>query len=74
MSAVRIVERTHPGGRVEYLIQVPHWLFRWMWVDPWVNEESAYSAKTSFRSLEEAKENLWMFDGSEPIDKIILER
>jgi hypothetical protein len=65
-SKCRIVERTHPSGRKEWVIQQRHFLFRWMWVSAWVNMGTGY--QDTFRTLEEAKSNLWMFDGSKPND------
>jgi len=62
---VRIVERTHPSGRVEYVIQkrLYMWSVTWQWVD-----------QNSFRTLEDAEKDLWRFDGSQPVDKVIVER
>lgn len=69
MTKARIIKRTHPSGRVEYVIQQKHWLLRWRWVSAWINMGVEY--KDSFGTLEEAKSNLWRFDGSEPTDKVV---
>ncbi len=67
MTKARIIKRTHPSGRVEYVIQQRHWLFRWWWVDAWVGS----SCWSSFSTLDQAKLNLWMFDGSKPVDQVV---
>ncbi len=69
---VRIVERTNVDGRKEYVIQQKHFLFRWWWVDAWINS-SCTSCKDYFDSLEEANKNLCYFNGSKPIDVVVSE-
>ena len=49
----RIVKKTNVDGRVVFVIQQRHFLFRWWWVDAWVNH-SVYTTD-SFSTLEEAK-------------------
>ncbi len=71
MAKVRIVKRTHPSGRVEYVIQQRHFLFRWWWVDAWINSPYGAACRDSFRTLEEAKGNLWLFDGSKPTEEVV---
>ena len=67
----RIIERTNVDGRVEYIIQQKHFLFRWWWVDAWVNSSSGADCRDSFSSLKEAKENLCYFDGSKISEKVV---
>ena len=69
MKKARIIERTAPNGRKEYVIQQKHFLFRWCWVDAWVNSlDSAYCTDT-FSTLEEAEKSLCWFDGTPWVDK-----
>lgn len=70
MKKTRIVERTHPDGRTEWVIQVKHWLFRWMWVDGWINSWHPYVNDT-FHSLKAAQANLCWFDGTKTKDKVV---
>ena len=56
----RIVENIHPDGRVEYVIQVKHFLFRGWWVDA-----------ASCPTLEKALENLCYFDGTEVLTRVV---
>ena len=51
----RIIERTGPDGRVSFVIQQKHSLFRWWWVDAWINSSCGASCQDSFDNLEEAK-------------------
>jgi hypothetical protein len=69
----RIVERTSPNGRKEYVIQQRHFLFRWLWVDARVNSffGAGASCSDSWRTLEEAKENLCFFDGTSFKDRVV---
>ena len=69
MKKCRIVERTHPDGRISYIIQQRHFLFRWWWVDAWVNHGP--DCEDSFGSLEQAKKHLCYYDGSKCIDRVI---
>jgi len=72
MSKCRIIERTHPSGRKEWMIQQKHWLLRWRWVDASANSSLGKDGPIDhFRTFEEAKASLWMFDGSKPTDKIV---
>ena len=65
----RIVKKTNVDGRVVFVIQQRHFLFRWWWVDAWVNR-GVYTTD-SFSTLEEAKKNLCYFDGSKVKQEII---
>jgi len=66
----RIIERTNVDGRKSYVIQQKHFLFRWWWVDAWINSSSA-SCQDSFSSLEEAKKNLCYFDNTKVKEKVV---
>lgn len=70
MKKVRIVKRTAPDGRVQYIIQQKHFMFFWWWVDAWINSGSVWT-KDDFNTVEEAQANLCYFDGTESTDKII---
>ena len=69
---VRIIERIHPCGRVQYIIQQKHFLFRWRWVDAWLNSMCGASCQDYFDSLEEAKANLCFFDGTKCKETAVL--
>lgn len=69
MKEVRIVERTHPDGRKSFVIQQKHFLFRWWWVDAWINND-VFTTDT-FSTLEEAQNNLCYFDGSKTLERVI---
>ena len=51
-----------PDGRIEFTIQQRHFLFRWWWVDAWVNHDT--STIDSFATLEEAQKKMCHFDGT----------
>lgn len=65
----RIVKRTNVDGTVEFVIQQRHFLFRWWWVDAWMN--SSTWTIDSFPTLEEAKKSLCYFDGSKVKEEVI---
>lgn len=67
----RIVERTHPDGGKTYVIQQRHFLFRWLWVDAWLNSWELGDCKDTFLTLREAEENLRYFDGTKHKDKVV---
>lgn len=71
MAKVRIVKRTTPLGRVSFVIQQKHFLFRWWWVDAWVNSMLGASCRDSFDTLEEARKYLPLFDGTKIKDEVI---
>lgn len=71
MDKVRIIERTLPCGQVKYIIQQKHFLFRWWWVDAWINSLSGAWCEDDFDSLSEAVENLCYFDGTPIKEKVI---
>ena len=66
---LRIVKKTNVDGVVSYTIQQRHFLFRWWWVDAWVNNDA--STVDTFSTLEEAKKNLCYFDNSKVKHEII---
>ena len=72
MKASRIVERTASDGHKSFVIQQRHFLFRWWWVDAWINSSVGAYCQDYFGSLEEAKKNLCYFDGTPSIDRVIL--
>ena len=67
----RIIKRTGPDGRVQYIIQQKHSLFRWWWVDAWLNSLCGASCLDYFDTLDEAKKNLCYFDGTETKEKVV---
>lgn len=69
MKKCRIVERKHVDGRITYVIQQKHFLFRWWWVDAWMNNDA--STKDEFNTVEDARKHLCYFDNSKNIDTII---
>ena len=69
----RIVERTAPNGEKTWVIQQKHFLFRWWWVDAWMNSSCGASCNSTFYSLEEAEKNLCFFDGTKTVDKVVKE-
>ena len=64
----RIVERKLPNGKVKYVIQQKHFLFRWWWVDARTNSWSG-PAGDSFDTLAEAQRNLCHF-GNEFLSQV----
>jgi hypothetical protein len=67
----RIIERTNVDGRKRWVIQQKHFLFRWQWVDAWINSNVGAYCNDSFSSLEEAKKNLCYFDGTKVKEKVV---
>jgi hypothetical protein len=68
---VRIIERTNVDGRKSWVIQQKHFLFRWWWVDAWINSIDGAACMDSFSTLEEAEKNLCYFDGTKIKEKVI---
>jgi hypothetical protein len=58
MPQLRIVERRRIDGTF-FIVQKKRWLFGWSGADMWEDWPI-----DSFKSLEEAKSNLWRWDGS----------
>ena len=71
MVKCRIIKRTLPDGRVEYVIQQKHSLFKWWWVDAWINSWSGAACQGSFSTLEEAQKNLCYFDGTKCKEEVV---
>jgi hypothetical protein len=67
----RIIERTSPDGRISYVIQQRHFLFRWQWVDAWTNSLLGAACQDSFPTLKMAKQNLCYFDGTPTTEKMV---
>ncbi len=70
MKKVRIIERTF-NGHSTFVIQQKHFLFKWMWVDGWINSGDGANCRDSYGSLEEAKDNLIYFDGSHATEEVV---
>lgn len=72
-SKTRIIEREEVDGRIEYVIQQRHFLFRWWWVDAWINSMDGAWCTDSFSTMKEAEANLCYFDGSKVKEKVLKE-
>lgn len=70
MSA-RIVKRTYPSGDTKFVIQQPHFLLRWWWVDAWINSLSGASCKDYFDTYDEAEKALPHFTGGRAKDVVV---
>ena len=70
MKKVRIVKQTF-NKRSTYVIQQKHFLFRWWWVDGWMNSSSGANCIDRFRTLEEAKRHLIYFDGTKRTQEVV---
>jgi hypothetical protein len=68
----RIIERTMPDGRVEFVIQQRHFLFFWWWVDAWVNSSCGAACQDSWSTLEEARSNFCRFDGTKLKERVVV--
>ncbi len=69
MKKVRIVKRTNVDGVITYIIQQKHFIFRWLWVDAWIN--NLVDINCEYSSLEEAKCHLCYFNGSKAVIEVI---
>lgn len=69
MKKARIIKREYPDGSTMYVIQQKHFLFRWWWVDAWVN--CGVDVTDSFETLEEAENKLLWFDGTNVKETVI---
>jgi hypothetical protein len=74
MAKTRIVERTLVNGNRIYVIQQRHFLFRWWWVDAWINSLEGAACDDYFMTLEEAQANLKYFDGTKCTEKVVMEK
>ena len=70
MKKTRIIKRTF-NDRTQYIIQQKHFLFRWWWVDAWINSIDGAWCQDDFDTLAEAKANLCYFDGSKATEIIM---
>ena len=70
MKKCRIIKRTGPTGHVQYVIQQKHFLFRWMWVDAWLNSSCPY-VRDSFFTMDEAIEHLPLYDGTPTKEEVV---
>ena len=68
---VRIVKRIHQNGKAEFVIQQKHWLFKWQWVDAWINSIDSANCRDNFDTLEEAKNNLYYFNGNKDKEEVV---
>ena len=66
----RIIKRTNPEGKIAYVIQQKHHLFRWLWVDASYNSTSMWCTD-SFATLEEAQRQLCWFDGTKWKEEVV---
>ena len=71
MSKARIVKRTGPDKSVEFVIQQRHFLFRWWWVDAWMNSSCGAACRDSYPTFEEAAANLCHFDGTKTVEEVV---
>jgi len=69
----RIIERINVDGRKQYVIQQPHFIFRWWWVDAWINSSSGADCRDSFDTQEEAERNLCYFDNSKIVERVVMQ-
>lgn len=69
----RIINRVAPDKRVKYVIQQKHFLFRWWWVDAWINSLAGAACQDSFDSFDAARTNLCYFDGTQTKETIVYE-
>lgn len=68
---VRIVERTFPTGKLEYVIQTKRWFGAWLDASFDVIGGWDYDVKDSFPTLIEAKENLKHFGNPIINEKVV---
>jgi hypothetical protein len=71
MAKARIVERTNVDGSIVFVIQQPHFLLRWIWVDAWINSFAGADCQDTYSTLEEARKNLIYFNGSRGHDRVV---
>lgn len=69
MKKARIIKRTNPIGEVEFVIQQRFFIFFWIWVDAWLN--NGIDTVFEFKTLNEAEDSLWKFDGSKYTEEIV---
>ena len=66
---VRIIERKMPDGKIVFIIQQRHFLFRFWWIDAFM-PDCPYCTN-SFDTLAESIKNLCYYDGSKPVDQVV---
>ncbi len=72
---LRIIKRTYLDKTIEFVIQEKHFLFRWKWVDAWINSSIGAACQDSFSTFEEAEKHLCYFDNSLEIkEEIVFEK
>ena len=69
MKKVRIVEREHPEGYTSYEIQQRHCIFKFWWIDAWLNNWDL-ERNSSFSTLEKAKEHLKYFQNGSGYERV----
>ena len=68
---VRIVKRTTPAGDTLFVIQKKT-LFSGLWTDVWISGYVSDTGDNEKGLLEEAKNNLWRFDGTANKDEVVV--
>ena len=56
-----------------WVIQQRHFLFRWLWVDAWVNSLAGAACSDTFFTPEDAERALPFFDGTKVVERIYKE-
>lgn len=69
----RIVKREGVDGDVKYVIQQKHFMFRWWWVNAWVNSWAGAACNDTYPTYEIAQQHLCYFDGSRSKDTVLEE-
>jgi len=67
-KTVRIVERKHVDGNVEYVIQVRNIWSLFSWHDAWLDSWAGAACRDTFPTLDEARKNICYFDNSKHLD------
>lgn len=67
---IRIIERTYPDGRVEYTIQKRHGIFRWAWVDVYLESWKGSNCQGTPPTLRYVQLRLF-FDSSYGYQKLV---
>lgn len=71
MTKSRIIKRTYPDNRIEYVIQRKNIWTLFDWVDAAYSCVSMDNCRDSFSTLEEAKGNLCLVDGTKTKEDIL---
>lgn len=68
----RILKTTTPTGGVFYTIQQRHYIFRWWWVDAWINSWlGAACPQTTFNNYADALKQLPLFNGGKYTQEVV---